>query len=376
MAQSFLTALDIARRGLLVLENNMVMGNLVYRGYSPEFVSGRGSTVIVRSPTTFTATAFTTNAVVQAATEGSVNVVLDSLYDVSFEVGSKQLSLDVVDFDNQLIQPAVRELAQKVDYLGTGRYVDIAGHGTVLGSTAATSDLARQRKIMGIGKVPMDQRYAVLHPQTESLLIVKDAFLHAEKRGDKQALREGSMGRVLGFDFYMDQNIRGDVTGGAGGTAAVLFRGTVGSGATAATLDTMDSAATCVAGDVFTVTGRPNEWYVMKSVDQAAGTAATISFAPGLAGSVGADNSTATLLPNHIANLMFHREAFALVMAPLDPPIGGAHGAVVSHNNLSMRVVYDYTTSTKKNWCSIDILFGWKTLNQKLATRLCDQNVT
>ena len=376
MAQSFLTALDIARRGLLVLENNMVMGNLVYRGYSPEFVSGRGATVIVRSPTTFTATAFTTNAVAQAATEGSVSVVLDTLNDVSFEVGSKQLSLDVVDFDYQLIQPAVRELAQKVDYALTGLYVNVAGHGTVLGATAAASDLARQRKIMNVGKSPMDRRRAVLHPSTEALLLVKDAFLHAEKRGDKMALREGSMGRVLGFDFYMDQNVRDDVTGGAGGTASVLFRGTVGSGATAATLDTMDSAATCVAGDAFTITGRPNEWYVMKSVDQAAGTAATISFTPGLGGSVGADNSTAVLLPNHIANLLFHEEAFALVTAPLDPPIGGAHGAVVSHNNISMRVVYDYTAGTKKNWCSIDMLFGVKTLNQKLATRFADQNVT
>lgn len=374
MAQTFITPLEIARRSLIALENNLVMGNLVYRGYSPEFQAGRGATVIVRSPTTFTATAFTTNAVAQAATEGSVSVILDSLYDVSFEVTAKELTTEVSDFTEQLIEPAARELAQKVDYALTGLYSDVAGFGTVLGTTAAPADLAGIRKVMNILKAPMSDRSCVLYPSTEALYIVKDAFLHAEKRGDKKALREGSMGRVMGMDFYMDQNIRDDVTGGGGGTLGVLFRGTAGSTGTAATLDTMDSAATCVAGDVFAVTGRPGEWYVMKTVDQAGGTAATISFTPGLGGDI-ADNSTANLLPDHIANLAFHKNAFALVTAPLAMPIGGARGAVVSHNGLSLRVVYDYTASTKKNWCSVDILFGVKTLNKDLAARLCDTNV-
>ena len=374
MAQTFLTSLDIAREALIVLENNLVMGELVYRDFSPEFVAGRGATVVARQPTTFTATAFTTNAVAQAANEGSVNVVLDSLYDVSVELTSKELTMNIVDFREQIIEPAGRELAQKVDNALTGLYVDVAGHGTVLGTTAAVDDIARIRKVLNVGKVPMQQRSAVMHPSTEALLIVKDAFLHAEKRGDNQALKEGSMGRVFGMDFYMDQNVRDDVTGGAGGTPNVLFRGTAGSGGTSATLDTMDSAATCVKGDVFTITGRPNEWYVMKTVTQTAGTAATISFAPGLGGNI-ADDSTATLLPNHIANLAFHKNAFALVTRPLAMPIGGANGSVVNHGGLSMRCVYDYTSSTKKNWMSLDILFGVKTLNQKLAARLCDQNV-
>lgn len=374
MAQALLTALDIAREMLLPLENNLVMGNLVYKAFSPEFQSGRGATVIVRAPTTFTATAFTSAAAAQPATESSVAVVLDSLYDVSFEISSKALSLDVVSFREQFLLPAARELAQKVDYALTGLYVDVAAHSTVSGATAAQVDIAKTRKALNVNKAPLSERYCVLHPSTEALYIVKDAFLHAEKRGDKQALREGSMGRVLGLDFYMDQNIRADVTGGAGGTAAAIFRGTAGSGGTAATLDAMDSAATCVAGDQFAITGRPNEWYVMLAVDQAAGTAATISFTPGLGGDL-VDNSTANLQPNHIANMAFHKQAFALVTAPLQLPIGGPDGAVVSHNGLSLRVVKDYTMTSKKNWCSVDILFGVKTLNKNLACTINDENV-
>jgi len=373
VAQTLLTSLDIARESLIALENNLVMANLVHRGYSPEFQSGRGATVIVRAPTTFTATAFTSAAAAQAATESSVSVVLDSLYDVSFEISSKALTLDVVDFREQFVEPAARELAQKVDYAITGLYADVAGFGTVLGSTGAAADIAGIRKVLNVNKSPMQDRSCVLHPSTEALYIVKDAFLHAEKRGDKKALREGSMGRVMGLDFYMDQNVR-TATGGGGGTLGVLFRGTAGSGGTAATLDTMDSAATCAAGDVFAITARPNEWYVMLSVTQTAGTAATISFTPGLGGDI-ADNSTANLLPNHYANLAFHKDAFALVVAPLAPPIAGAEGAVVNHNGLAIRVVKTYTATSKSNWCSMDILFGVKTLNKNLAARLCDTNV-
>jgi hypothetical protein len=53
---TFLTPKVIAKEALIVLENNLVLGNLVHRDYSSEF-HNVGSTVTIRKPTTFSSTA-------------------------------------------------------------------------------------------------------------------------------------------------------------------------------------------------------------------------------------------------------------------------------------------------------------------------------
>ena len=59
MPNTTLTADIIAREALMILENNCVMGGLVYRGYEEEFaknINGYevGDTISVRRPTDFT----------------------------------------------------------------------------------------------------------------------------------------------------------------------------------------------------------------------------------------------------------------------------------------------------------------------------------
>jgi hypothetical protein len=59
MTQRVLTADIIAKEAIMILENNCVMGNLVYRGYEEEFSNGvngyeKGETISIRRPTDFT----------------------------------------------------------------------------------------------------------------------------------------------------------------------------------------------------------------------------------------------------------------------------------------------------------------------------------
>jgi hypothetical protein len=51
-------------------------------------------------------------------------------------------------------------------------------------------------------------------------------------------------------------------------------------------------------------------------------------------------------------------------------PLGGATGAVVNYNGLSIRVTMGYTMSNKVNTISWDILYGVKTLQPELAARM------
>ncbi|MFQ8759322.1 MAG: P22 phage major capsid protein family protein [Intestinimonas sp.] len=114
MANTFLTPSVVAREALMVLENNLVMANLVHRDYSDEFVQV-GDTVTIRKPAKFTAKNFAGAIVRQDASEGSVAVKIDRHRDVSFEVTSREMTLDIRDFSSQLIAPAMRAIAQAVD---------------------------------------------------------------------------------------------------------------------------------------------------------------------------------------------------------------------------------------------------------------------
>ena len=369
MATTLITPLIVAREALITLENNMVMGNLVHRGYEKEYQS-KGATVIVRKPTSFTATAFTSTVGYSTITESSVSVILNQHWDVSFQITSQELSLDVVDFTEQFLEPAGRAIAQAVDStIFSLASTAIAAHYPV-SSTPAVSDIAGVAAVQDVMKVPMSQRRLVLHPVTEAAYISLDPFLNADKRGDgSRALKEAELGRVLGYDCYIDQNVSRFNSGATGGLVGAL-QGAWSAGATAGTIDGISSGATFAVGDVFKVTGY-DEWFLVDALATASAATMVLTFTPATKVAM-ADDAIVTFQDDHKVNLAFHKNAFALVSAPLVPPIGGAKAAVVSHNGLSCRVVYGYDQQYKRNNISVDFLCGFKVLDKDLAARLCD----
>jgi len=77
---------------LAALENNLVFGNLIYRGYDSEFKK-IGDFARVRKPATFTAIEFDGDLTgeFQNITEGYVDVKLDRILTVPFEITQKEL---------------------------------------------------------------------------------------------------------------------------------------------------------------------------------------------------------------------------------------------------------------------------------------------
>jgi hypothetical protein len=352
----------------MVLENNLVMANLVHRAYSPEFQSGRGATVTIRKPATFEATAFSTTVAAQNITESSVQVVLDKFYDITAEITSQQLTLDIVSFSEQVLQPMMREHAQKVDYhiLNT-IYDEVAGH-TAVSSTPALGDLANLMAQLDIQKTPPTERRVVLHPVTYAKYAALDAIVNADKRGKPLTINEYSIGRILGADFYMDQNVQ-KWTSSIADTAGAMV-GAATAGATAATVDALTDDEVIQAGDVFKVAGS-DRGYLIVTGGTVASNACQITFTPALDASI-SDNAVVTFQDSHKVNLAFHKNAFALVSAPLAPYMGGVQNSVADYKGISCRVAIDGTLSTKVNQISVDILYGVKTLDKELASRLCD----
>ena len=211
MANTFLTPDIIAREALMVLRNNAVMANLVHRDFSNEFAAV-GDTITVRKPATFEAKEYNGSIITQDATEGGVTVKLDKLLDVSFKVTSKEMSLDIKDFSEQLLKPAMQAFADKIDSYLLG----LAASVTNSVSYDPTTDNIRNvvvdaRKYLTDAAAPLTDRRFVYGADIEADLLKTDLFLTADKVGDEgTALREASLGRKLGLDFYVDQNVTED----------------------------------------------------------------------------------------------------------------------------------------------------------------------
>lgn len=296
MGNTILTPQIIAREALMVLRNNAVLANLVHRDYSDEFVAGVGDTITIRKPATFEAKEFNGSITVQDATESGVSVKMDKHLDVSFAVTSKEMTLDIADFSEQLLVPAMQAFADKVDKYIIGLESDITQRVTFDGTDAITDAVIDARKYLTDAAAPLTNRRFVYGSTIESDLLKTDLFMSAERVGDEgTALREASLGRKYGLDLYVDQNIAEKTTGEG--------------------------------------------------------------------------ESEVTYTPN----LIFHKNAFALVTRPLELPLGASQSAIVSYDGLGLRVVYGYNQSTKTDTISIDMLCGVKTLDKNLAAVISDE---
>ena len=215
MANTFLTPDLIAQRALATLYETTVMAPLVHRDFDADFRGRQGDTVTVRKPATFTAGEFNrgTGIVPQNATEGSVDVTLNHFADVSFTVTTEQLALEIESFGEQLLDPAMEAISQKIDRDILLLRNDITAEvGVIAGDNEYAWDnpraLIEAGRVLDTAKVPVADRRAVTGPMMASKWLADPLFHEADKRGSTEGLQEASLGRrVFGFDPYMTQNI-------------------------------------------------------------------------------------------------------------------------------------------------------------------------
>ncbi len=230
MAQNILTASVIAREAITTLYNNAVMANLVYRGVEDTFgaeVLGHkvGETVNIRKPATFEAKSFTGAIEKQDVTEDTIPVVVDRHEDVSFEVSSKELAMEVSQFSQRFISPATEALAQKVDVDLLGLRGDVTATAAWDG-TEPWNTVIDARTVLNKAAVPLTQRRAVWASDHEGGILKSGRFTKANETGDNGTRFENAqIGRAGGFDHFLDQNAddNSDESGAAVAGHSVLF---------------------------------------------------------------------------------------------------------------------------------------------------------
>jgi len=213
MANTLLSPAVIARAALATLYEVTIGAQLVHRDYDSEFIAKVGDTITVRKPATFEAQEFdpATGIVIQNATETSVPVVLNHFADTSFAVTSRDMTLKIENFAEQLLDPAMESIAQKIDRdlfkefrAGITQTVG-ARAGREYNKPEALIDAAT---ILNMNAVPTTERRAVIGPQMNGDWLDTDLLKQVNTSGSTEALREAYLGRRLfGFDPYWSQHI-------------------------------------------------------------------------------------------------------------------------------------------------------------------------
>lgn len=375
-----LTPMQVAREALMVLKSNTVMSQLVNRDFDAEFRE-KGDTVMVRRTSHFDADLYdeATGVKLQNIVEGKVDVKLDKLLDVSVPITSRDLALGIGDFSQQVVQPAIDAIQQKIDEGLCALYADVPYCVGTPGTAPATVDAVTSvRKEMNDNKVPMAGRVAVIDTAADAKLLGLTAFNSYGSTASTEAISNAQLGRKFGFDFYTDQNIARHENGTAFSGTALKALGTlklsaaVAKGASSFTIAATGIAANDVLkrGSIFTLAG-DSKPYVLTEDATAVAEAITVKAYP--AARVGfAINTEAKLVDSHVASLAFHRNAFALVTRPLPQPLGtpAEKYAVISDAGYSIRVVFGYDLMYKRDICSFDVLCGFKTMVPELACRI------
>ena len=374
MANQFITIKEIARQLLPRLIENLVFPNLVHKDYSNTFVNGKGATIQVKKPVILEAVDFdeTTGTSAQDVKEQSVEVTLDKLSTVDVEFGAIERATNVDNLNRLFLEPAAVALAQKINSDGLTLYKDVPYIAGTAGTTpSALSDLTAARKLLNIQKAPVAPRYALWDPEAEAKFLELDTFVEADKSGTTEALRNGSLGRIMGFENFMSQAVKTHAKGtlATAGTAGkkILLKGAAEE-AVQVTLDTDDSSltGTLKKGDIITFKKNGSTEIVVVTADAtAADNEIKVDIYPAL---TMADNAEVTVTANHTANLAFHPSAFAFVTRPLAAP-AGVESYVTAYNGVTLRVVRGYDMKFKKEMLSMDVLYGYKTMYPELAVR-------
>lgn len=401
MANTTLTADIIAKRAVAILDNELVMAKKVFRGYEEDFakkVNGYevGSTISIRKPTDFTVR---DGAVMdtQEVTEGKTTITVDKRKGIDFKFTSQELTLNINDLSDRVIRPAMVQLANQIDTDLMALYKDIPSWVGTPGQTIDSfADFAKGPERMDEYANSMDGRTAVLSPNDHWGLLGSQTQLFTDSIV-KPAFRKGAMGMVGNVDMYMAQNVPTHTTGAdmTGTVNQSIITTTI---AYSAVKDTNQQTVTVASldlneGDVFTIA----DVYAVNPVTKAklpflkqfttvSYAANTLVMSPAMIWT-GAFQSVAvttgvtdlntkaitgvgTAATDYRQNMVFTRNAFALVSVPLVSPPGAVDVGRETYKGTSVRVIPVYDGINDHSAWRLDCLYATKTVDSRLAHRV------
>jgi hypothetical protein len=373
MANTLLTPSVIGRESLMILKNNTVASALAYRDNEADFTGSKvGDTITIRKPATLTANEYNGSTIsIQNVTEAGISLQLEKHFDVSVAVTSKQWTLSLEDFSAQVVAPAMTAMAEGIDQYLLSKYTQIYNYvGTAGTPPNSLATFAAVDKLMNDLKAPVRGRFGILNTTAKAAALGVDAFSRLDSRGAAglAALQEASLSRVLGADWFMDQNVKSHTAGTASGSGTWLTNGVQAAAATTIAIDGGVGSETFLIGDLISIAGE-GQHVVTANATASTGAVAALAIDPPLRAQV-ADGVAITVIGSHAANIIAAPNSIALAAVPLAVPYSNNQAAYVNVDGFGVRVVSGYSMDTKGDTLSFDILCGAKVIDQRICGRI------
>jgi hypothetical protein len=415
MANNLLTISLITNEALRVLTNQLVFTRAVSRQYDDKFANEGakiGTTINIRKPPRYigrTGPALQ----IESAVETYVPLTLGTQFGVDMAFTTQDLTMNISDFSERFIKPAVAAVANKIDYDGLQQFLNVYNMvgtpGTLTGTPSladSTNAILAARARLNQEAAPVDEeRHIVVDPKTEVGIVSGLTNLFNPTGTISRIFTKGALGdSTLGFNFAMDQNVANFTAGTfrvGTDTMAIAAQagGSVQNNAqtTFTLLATISNTYTLTPGTVFTIPGvyavNPQSRqstgslknFTITSLTTGTGSQQNVTIFPvpifsgqfqnctSTTGTIPSTNATiisgsaSASYPNSLA---FHRDAFAFGTADLIMPNGVDMAARASADGVSIRLIRQYDINSDQLPCRLDVLYGWSTVYPELATRI------
>lgn len=418
IANTLLHNTIITMETLDVLENTDSAARVINKEYSDEFTFGGavlGQTLSIRKPARYIGRLGQT-VNIEGITESFVPLTLAFQRGVDIQVSSQDLMLRIDDYRDRVLKPQVARIANLIDQdvcglaQGLNNFVGVPG----VTPTALTTYLAAKTKLDN-NACPMDGgRRVINNPAADASLMDNLKGLFQSASEIKEQYLSGSMGKTIGADWYMDQNVYVQTVGTLG-SASFTSNPVVSAGQSGSSITTTgweSGQVTLNAGDIISFvsattpvnglnpqsyqdTGQPMQFVVTANISDTTGTIA-IPIAPAMVGPASptpqfqnVTNLPPTSCPVFVyntaaasfstisgksspQNLFVHKDfgTLAMVDMPLPGGVDKAYRAASKKTGNSIRVIRDYV-ATSDLWIQrTDVLYGVAVLRQELGARV------
>lgn len=316
----------IYAQGLMALRENCVMPRLINSDYEND-AKQQGDAVnitVASAATTSSITPANTAPNPPDVTPTKVVLTLDQWEESAFQLSDKEIEniFSLPKYKSQQVAEHIKALCNKVNETVFDVYPGVYGFAGTAGTTpfaTSTAEATAARKVLNKQLAPLNPRAFVLDPDAEASALGLRAFQDASFRGDTSGVIEGQIGRKLGFQFAMDQQVpthtAGTITTGLAAKAATAQ--VVGDETIQCTTAASTGACALLAGDIVHFAGDPQTYVLTANATQAsAATDVTLNISPPLKVAL-AGGEAVTVEDDHVVNLAFHRDAIGFASRPL-----------------------------------------------------------
>ena len=407
VANAFENTSLVTKLSMASFHNYLELGTKVNKQFSSDFTNKVGNAISVRRPVMFTSASGATLGTAIGIEDTVATLTLDQRHHVHFAILSQDMTLEIDQIKARYIEPAMYELAQKVESTIADEYKNIGNFSGTPGTTPSNFlAVANAKAVLSKLGVPSDKQLCGFFDPNASVALADGLKGVFPSEIAKKAIERAQVGMYAGVMLYENQSLKSHTVGIVTGTPLVngasqnVTYATAGAAWTQSLITdgwTNSTSDMVLAGDVITLAGVNS---VNRRTREDTGDLATFSITADAASGASTGPLTMTITPPIITsgpyqtctaapaddaiitvktgtastayrqNLIFHPDAITLAFANLDLPGAGADGARETYENTSIRAVRQYAIGTDITTFRFDVLFGVKSLNPDMAVRV------